>query len=461
MAQDQGSPQAEEGFGADSEESAPKSGTFQAPEVNVDEETLALLKTLEASENTNLSENVPLAGVLRRSPIKRARGEDEEPLDSAPIPDVIAYEPIVVASPWAAQETKPAIPMAPDEKAPALPKSQPEMEESDEDTLVDLEEVADLEEVKEPEPTPVEPKSPSKPPPPAPRKPPPTPIVKPKEEGPSLEQYADFFAGGRLDEGQDLDHKDFVDNNWYSEVFTEDYFRTLPKNFHRQTVREVDFAIEYLGLQPGARVLDLGCGFGRHTMIFAKRKYSMVGLDLSMVLLQKALNEAQRRSLSIKFVHGDMRNLSFQSVFDAIYNLQTSFGYFNDQTNFKVLQGIYRALKPGGRFLIETVNRDFILDEIPMRIWWEGSECLILEEVDIDHLLGVLRTKRSFVFEDVTRDPWEQNINIRLYTPSEMRGMLSRAGFKVIHLSGDYATPGAYFGARSPRMIMVAEKAIS
>ncbi|MBR4984296.1 MAG: class I SAM-dependent methyltransferase [Proteobacteria bacterium] len=273
------------------------------------------------------------------------------------------------------------------------------------------------------------------------------------------EALNDILPGGRLDDGRDLAFK-FNDNNWYAQIFNEDFLRTVPASSPRQTQREAKFIIDRLGIESGARVLDLCCGFGRHTLVLAQKGFDMVGLDLSMVMLKKALADAQAKNQAIKFIHGDMRKLTFKAIFDAIYNVQTSFGYFDDVSNFKVLQGVFNALKPGGVFLIETVNPDFLIDELPLRLWWKGRECMLLEEIDMEALSGVLKITRSFVFDDQKRAPWEQRIQIRLYTAHEMRALLSRAGFKVIELSGDYSLPGAYFGATSPKNIFVAEKPV-
>lgn len=276
----------------------------------------------------------------------------------------------------------------------------------------------------------------------------------------SIDALNDLLPGGKNDEARDLAAFKFNDNEWYTKVFNEDFFRTIPKNSRRQTIREAKFIRHHLGLEKKARVLDLCCGYGRHTIELSKAGFDMVGLDLSMTMLKRALKDAQNSGQAIKFVHGDMRKLAFKSVFDAIYNVDTSFGYFDDLSNFKVLQGIFRALKPGGVFLIETMNRDFAIDEFPLRLWWKGIDCTLLEEIDMDCLSGVLQVQRSFVFDGNTRPPWEQKIQIRLYSVTEMRALLKRAGFNVVELSGDYSLPGAHFGAASPKNIFVAEKPV-
>lgn len=286
-------------------------------------------------------------------------------------------------------------------------------------------------------------------------------ILRDGEQAYTAEQLKEMLAGGKNDEAPDLAALKVGDNGWYNQIFNEDYLRTIPKSEPRQTRREARFIIDRLGLEPGARVLDLACGTGRHAIELARKGYDMVGLDLSMVMLKRALADAQNAKQIIKFIHGDMQKLSFKAIFDAIYCVQTSFGYFDDLRNFRVLQGVYRALKPNGVFLIETINRDFLVDELPLRLWWKGKDCKLLEEIDLEHTTGILRVKRSFVFDDSSRAPWEQNINIRLYTSHELRALLMRAGFSVAELSGDYSLPGAFFGATSPRIIYVAEKLIN
>ena len=274
------------------------------------------------------------------------------------------------------------------------------------------------------------------------------------------EMLNELLPGGKNDAARDLAAFKFNDNTWYTQVFNDDFLRTVPKSSPRQTPREAKFIMEHLDLERGARVLDLCCGYGRHTILLAAKGYEIVGLDLSMSMLKKALADAQAQGRAIKFVHGDMRKLSFKGIFDAIYNVQTSFGYFDDQSNFKVLQGIFNALKPGGVFLIETINRDFIINDLPLRLWWKGNQCTLLEEIDFESSTGLLKVSRSFVFDDNSRAPWEQKIQIRLYAANEMKALLTRAGFKVVELSGDYSLPGAHFGASSPRNIFVAEKPI-
>lgn len=244
---------------------------------------------------------------------------------------------------------------------------------------------------------------------------------------------------------------------WFHNVFNEEYLRSLPENITPITEKEVDFMEASLRLKKNSRILDLACGFGRHSLEMANRGYEMVGLDLSRALLERAVEEADKRSLSIKFIHGDMRELSFSKIFDGCIFWNTSLGYFDDQTNLGVLRGIQRALKAGGRLLVDVVNRDHVVKQTPTRLWWEGNGCIFLEETEFEHQTSTLRTSRSYIYEDGT-PPLEQTTFIRLYNVHELRQMLHVAGFKVLEVSGDRHYKGYFLGPASKRIIILAEK---
>lgn len=246
-------------------------------------------------------------------------------------------------------------------------------------------------------------------------------------------------------------------DTWFLEVFDADYLRTLPANWREQTRRDVDFMVQSLGLGKGARLLDLACGTGRHALELAQRGFEVAAVDTSRPLLQIGMAEAQTRQLNVRFLPSDMRELAFQNLFDGCLLWQTSFGYFDDRTNFGVLQAISRALKPGGRFLIDVINRDHILGRMPLRIWWETKGCVLLEEMEFDHIQSVLHARRSFIFDDGT-PPRECSSFIRLYTVQELTLLLQQAGLRVMEVSGARHTRGNFLGPDSPQIILLAEK---
>ena len=243
---------------------------------------------------------------------------------------------------------------------------------------------------------------------------------------------------------------------WFEEIFDEDYLRTLPFLTPQTTQREASFIIDGLAIKPGHHVLDIGCGYGRHAMELAARGFHVLALDLSLPLLLRGADEAQRRGLSINFVHGDMRELGYDSQFDGAYCVFSTFGFFDDDTNKRVAQGIARALKPGGRLVLDILNRDYIIADLPTRVWWEGDGCVVLEEVDFNYFNSRILSQRQIVFEDGRQ--LEQEISIRLYSLHEVGKLLHGAGFRVLQVSGGMAGRGRFFGKDSRQIIVVAEK---
>ena len=243
---------------------------------------------------------------------------------------------------------------------------------------------------------------------------------------------------------------------WFIDLFDEDYLRTLPFLTPQATQAEAEFVIQTMNLAAGAQVLDLGCGYGRHAMELAARGFHVVGLDLSTPLLVRGGEEAHRRGLTINFIRGDMRELDFDAQFDGAYCLFSTFGYFDDETNKKTLINVARALKPGGKVLVEILNRDYVIADLPTRVWWEGDGCVVLEEVELNYFSSRIQVNRSVVFDDGRQ--LEQEISVRAYSLHEVGKLMHAAGFRVLEVSGGYQTRGRFFGNQSRHIIVLAER---
>src|SRR5262249_62338868 len=120
----------------------------------------------------------------------------------------------------------------------------------------------------------------------------------------------------------------------------------------------------------------------------------------SLALLLRGADEAQRRGLTINFVHGDMRDMTFENQFEGAYCVFSTFGFFDDEMNKKVAAHMARALKPGGRLVLDVLNRDYIAADLPTRVWWGGDGCVVLEEVDFNYFTSRVGSNRSVVFEE-------------------------------------------------------------
>lgn len=244
---------------------------------------------------------------------------------------------------------------------------------------------------------------------------------------------------------------------WWEELFGDDFLRTMDKTSDKQVLREVVFIEDRLGLQKGAVILDLACGAGRQAVELTRRGYKVVGYDLSLAMLARASDEAEESGQRINFLHGDMREMAFDSMFDGIYCWNHSFGYFDDETNVAVLSKLRKALRPGGVVLIDLINRDFVAPRQPSMVWFEGEGCVCMDEMQLDSFTSRLKVKRTVMLDDGRSR--EIDYAMRLYPLHELGKLLHDAGFKVLEVSGQLATPGVYFGADSPRCIVLAERA--
>jgi SAM-dependent methyltransferase len=243
---------------------------------------------------------------------------------------------------------------------------------------------------------------------------------------------------------------------WWEELFNDDYVRATEKITDQQNAEEVHFIEESLGVERGGTILDLGCGTGRHAIELARNGYEVVGFDLSLAMLARAGEEAQERRAKLNFVQGDMRDLAFEEQFDGVYCWNTSFGYFEEDKNAQIVDRVRHALKGGGLFLLDVVNRDFLIRQSPSLAWFEGDGCVCMDEMSLDFITSRMKIKRTMMVDDGrTR---EVEYSIRVYSLHELGRILHEHGFKVREVSGRIATPGVFFGSESPRAIILAEK---
>ena len=242
---------------------------------------------------------------------------------------------------------------------------------------------------------------------------------------------------------------------WYEELFLDgDSARAYVESDNSRA--QVDFIIDKLELQPGARVMDLCCGMGRHLIELTRRGYDVVGVDLSEFMLAKLGEYAAKEGIQPTLVRSDMREIDFNSEFDAVINMATAFGYLeSDEENEKVIHAVSRALKPGGRFLIDVQNRDGL-----MRIFrprdWQVNEAgdVMYSDRGFDCVTGRVYATERTMRADGSR--FECTHFIRLYTCNEYDAMFQRAGLRFRTVFGGF--DGSELKMDSRRLIVIAEK---
>jgi SAM-dependent methyltransferase len=223
----------------------------------------------------------------------------------------------------------------------------------------------------------------------------------------------------------------------------------------KETGPEVEFLERALRLQSGARLLDVPCGVGRHSLALAARGYDVTGADITEEFLEDARREAARQNLSVRLVHRDMRKLEWTAEFDGVCHMWGSFGYFADEENAAFLQSLARALKPGGRFVMDTHVTETLLSRLRQeRDWRRVGDTLILEERRYDAASSRTYTEWIFVREGKIS---KYSASVRLYSYRELLGLLDSVGFVDIETYGSVNQEP--FSLNSPRVYVVAQKA--
>jgi SAM-dependent methyltransferase len=238
----------------------------------------------------------------------------------------------------------------------------------------------------------------------------------------------------------------------------EDYLHFL---FYRdaltkeRTGREVEFLVEKLELKGGMRILDLACGYGRHANLLAQLGYAVTGVDLTEFFLKMAKEEAKEKCIDVKYIQKDLRKISFREEFDRVLLLFTSFGYFDDDENLKVLKNVADALKPGGLFYLDTMNRDATLKNFRLYFVMEKGKDLMIDRNSFDSLTGRFYDKRIVIRDRMRKD---KPFFVRLYNFNEIKDLLNRAGLKMHSVYGDWKA--APFTHNSKVMIIIAKKEV-
>ncbi len=209
------------------------------------------------------------------------------------------------------------------------------------------------------------------------------------------------------------------------------------------TENQVDFIVKTLGLTGKERVLDLACGFGRHSLSLARRGFSVVGVDITKDYIDDAIREAKSKSLEAEFILSDIRDIKFTSEFDVVLNLADgAIGYLeNDEENLKIFDVISNALKPGGKHFMDICNAEHAEYYFPKRHWDIGTTTLSLPIFDWDkENRRMLFGEWEIPFGEVVQRPDSVELftSTRLYSKHELDQILQLRNMKVISTYSDY-----------------------
>ncbi|MBF0412485.1 MAG: class I SAM-dependent methyltransferase [Desulfamplus sp.] len=226
---------------------------------------------------------------------------------------------------------------------------------------------------------------------------------------------------------------------WYEELF-ENYAVQYDKEvFTQGTLGECDFIEQEVDKNKAVKILDIGCGTGRHAIELAKRGYEVAGIDLSESQLDKAKEKASNFSnLKVVFEQKDAREPHFANEFDlAIMLCEGGFSLMEtDEMNFAILKNAAAALKPNGKFIFTTLNglfplfhsvKDFLSSQVK-----DDSATFVDHSFD----LMTFRDKNTVFIKDDSGNEKELKCNERYYVPSEITWLLKSLNFKKIDIFG-------------------------
>ena len=223
-------------------------------------------------------------------------------------------------------------------------------------------------------------------------------------------------------------------SDWWETFFDQDYLRIWGQVFTDEVnTRQAAELWSLLGLNPGCRLLDAPCGWGRLSRRLALLGAMVLGVDQSETLLTEA--EAQRGDLpmeQLRYLRHDLRKSIPEKGFDVACNIFTSFGYGTEEEDIATFRTLRDALRPGGRVIVETNHRDLMCafisrgSKLSMRL---PDGTLFIDEADFDAISGVASLNWYW---SGPAGSGEKHAKWRCYTPTQIVGLLERAGLRLL-----------------------------
>ncbi len=251
--------------------------------------------------------------------------------------------------------------------------------------------------------------------------------------------------------------KNSKSKSWFEKWFSSKFYLELYQHRDEEDARwMVNLLQRSIPVNTCAKVLDIACGSGRHSLELARRGFKVTGFDLSKFLIdeaKKALKNSKEKDLKVKFLIKDMRDFNFKKTFDIAVNIFTSFGYFdNDDENFRVIKNVSDSLKRGGYFVFDFINKKYIENNIVPHSKAMHGKITIVQDRKIEN---------GFVKKHIAIKEGSEVMNfdevLKLYSVNEFKKAFESYGLYFQKTYGDY------FGNRfnenkSHRLIIIAKK---
>jgi len=239
----------------------------------------------------------------------------------------------------------------------------------------------------------------------------------------------------------------------------DDFWKTFGSVIFNKKVmlaapQEVEQLLHLLNLKQSSSICDLCCGVGRHSLELASRGFHVTSVDRTALYLREAQKKADAEGLDIQFVQEDMRSFCQPNFFDAVINLYTSFGYFEDPLDEKkVLKNIYKSLKRKGKIVMELMGKEVLARIFQERDWREEDGVILLEERKIGKN-WVFIESRWIMIKDGKKH--ERKFYPRLYSAVELCDLLKSCGFEQVETYG--GLDGSPYDQKANRLVLVGQK---
>jgi cyclopropane fatty-acyl-phospholipid synthase-like methyltransferase len=240
---------------------------------------------------------------------------------------------------------------------------------------------------------------------------------------------------------------------WYEQWFNrEEYEIVYEKRDEEEARLMADLVEKIISPDPGSRILDVGCGRGRHAIEFAERGYSVTGLDLSERAIRQARERAEEAGLDIRLLQGDMRDPVDTEAFDGVVNLFTAFGYFEEwEEHQRAINAMTTAVIPGGFVVQDFMNASYVESGLVPSDVRTVDDTEIRQQRWIED--GRIRKKIVFTRGEESHTFFE---SVALLRREDFERLYDSAGLHLFDIRGDYH--GEAHQDSSPRMILFSRK---
>ncbi len=243
-----------------------------------------------------------------------------------------------------------------------------------------------------------------------------------------------------------------VNNSYFNGYYKEIWRQIFPE---KTTVAEAEYIIDECGLVPGANVLDIMCGYGRHALELGQKKIKVIAVDNLPEYSNEINEKAAKENLDVKSICADILELQLENQFDAVICMGNSLQFFNEADTLKLLSAISSHLKPGGKFIINSWSlAEIVMKQFKEKSWNRFNDLLFLYESKF--LLRPARVETTSIIITDSGEREEKQAVDYIFSIAELESMLNKTGFQLKEV---FSIPGKkIFSPGDPRAYIVAVK---